>query len=152
MSSSWIATTSGARSRAEPGEQEDHRIVATAEPSVGPDRRQHGLHLVGRQMAGQSGAVALRDAWNAERQVARCQPALEQVLKEVAQVGRWRLVPERRLARGQPLEEDDDVARSDRAHLDIGLAKAEVEEPIGEAPAVADRSLAQASLATEIFS
>ena len=38
----------------------------------------------------------------------------------------------------------------DRAHLDIGLAEAKVEEPIGEAPAVADRSLAQASLATEI--
>ena len=100
------------RAQAEPGEQKDHRIVATAEPSVGPDRRQYALHLVGRQMAGQSGAIALRDARDAERQVARSQAALEQVLKEVAQVGRRRLVPERRLAGGQPLEEGDDVARS----------------------------------------
>src|SRR5258705_7861355 len=93
----------------------------------------------------------LRDARNAERQIASRQAALEKVAEEVAQVRRCRFIAVWRLAGGQPLEEGNDVAGRDRAELDLGFAEAEVEEPICEAPAVADRLLGEAPLASEII-
>lgn len=38
----------------------------------------------------------------------------------------------------------------DRGEIDVALTKAEVEEPIGKAPAVADGAFAQAALAAEM--
>src|SRR5260370_2294180 len=93
----------------------------------------------------------VRDARNAERQIATCQAALEQVAEVVAQVRRGRFIPVGRLAGGQSLEEGNDVAGRGRAEFDLGFGEAEVEEPICEAPAVTDRSLGEAPLPTEII-
>ena len=138
------------RTQAQACEQEEHRVIATTEARVGPDLREDHLDLLGRQMARQPGVIALGYARHAERQVGHRESALEQILEEAAQVGRRCLVPERRLAGGQPLEEGDGVAGRDRAKLDVGLAEAEAQEPVGEAPAMADRSFAQPSLTAQI--
>jgi hypothetical protein len=94
--------------------------------------------------------VALGDAEDAERQVGLRQPGLEEILEEVAQVGRRRLVPVRHLARCQLLQEGDDSGGLDRLIVDVGLAEAEVEESVGEAPAMPDRPLAQTTVLTQI--
>ena len=63
------------RTEAEPGHEQQHRIVPGTVPVIVADRREHGLDAIGRQVARQSRAPALGRLRHAQRQICRRRPA-----------------------------------------------------------------------------
>jgi hypothetical protein len=102
-------------------------------------------------MPRQSGTISLSDTRNAQCKVGVNFPGLEQVSEEIPQMGGERFVAQRRFAGRQMLQEGSNVRRSDLRQITVFLTKMEGKKTVSKAPAMENRSLAQAALAAQIF-
>jgi hypothetical protein len=124
------------RSQSQASEQHHHGVIAPPSGTVGSNRSDERIDLLGRQMPRQSRTISLGHARNGQRKIRRCLAGLEGIPEEVPQMRRQGLITERWRPRRQVLQKADDIGCCDPRQISDLFFKVEFKKAVGDAPAM----------------